>query len=120
VEEFTLGVGADIVICANPVARTQALAVEVVRKGGKVVLFGGLPKDQPMTTLNSNLIHYGEIAVVGSFSYLPKFHQMALELLAKKVISAEQFLTKRFSLDDVNEAYRVASSGKALKVIITF
>ena len=31
-------------ICANPVAATQTQAVELVRKRGTVVLFGGLPK----------------------------------------------------------------------------
>ena len=51
----------DIVVCANPVAATQTQAVEAVRKGGRVILFGGLPKANPMTSLDANRIHYGEI-----------------------------------------------------------
>jgi len=119
VKQFTNGVGADIVICANPVAETQTQAVEMVRKGGKIMLFGGLPKADPMTTFNGNLIHYGEIEVIGAFSYHPTIHELALELLAQRKIPADQLITHSFSLDQINEAYKAASTGEALKVIIT-
>jgi L-iditol 2-dehydrogenase len=118
VKAFTSGRGADIVICANPVAETQTQAVEIVRKGGKVVLFGGLPKNNPMTYLDGNLIHYGEIEVVGSFSYHPTFHAHALDVIRRGLIPSEKLITHRYSLDEINEAFRTAASGKALKVVI--
>jgi L-iditol 2-dehydrogenase len=118
IKQFTNSIGADIVICANPIAQTQKLAVEMVRKGGKVILFGGLPKANPMTTLNSNLIHYGEIQVVGAFSYHPRFHKLALNLLAEGKLPAESLITHTFELERINEAYETAASGEALKVII--
>lgn len=118
IKEYTDGIGADIVICANPVAQTQKLGVEMVRKGGKVALFGGLPKSNPMTTLNSNLIHYGEIQVVGAFSYHPRFHKLALGLLAEGKLPADLLITHTFELEKINDAYETAASGKALKVII--
>jgi L-iditol 2-dehydrogenase len=118
IKQFTGGVGADIVICANPVAQTQKLAVEMVRKGGKVILFGGLPKANPMTTLDSNLIHYGEIQVVGAFSYHPRFHKLALSLLAEGKLPADLLVTHTFELEKINKAYETAASGEALKVII--
>jgi len=118
VKKFTGGVGADIVICANPVAETHTLAVEMVRKAGKVMLFGGLPKANPMTTLDGNLIHYGEIEVIGAFSYHPRFHKLSLNLLADKKLPIEFLITHTFELDKINEAYRTAASGEALKVVI--
>jgi len=118
VRDHTGGIGADLVICANPVSKTQALGVEIVRKGGKVVLFGGLPKANPMTVLNGNLIHYGEIEVVGSFSYHPRFHPIALALLAEGKLPVERLITHTFTLDRINEAYRTAAGGEALKVVI--
>ena len=118
IKRFTGGVGADIVVCANPVAQTQQLGVEMVRKGGRVVLFGGLPRANPMTTLDSNLIHYGEIQVVGAFSYHPRFHKLALRLLADGKLPADSLITHTFELDKINEAYDTAASGEALKVII--
>jgi L-iditol 2-dehydrogenase len=118
VHEITGGVGADIVICANPVAATQTQAVEAVRKGGKVILFGGLPKSNPMTSLDANRIHYGEIEVAGSFSYHPSFHEKALEIIQAKQISSEKLITHIFSFDQVNEAFETAAGGNSLKVLV--
>lgn len=118
VKEFTDGVGADTIICANPVAQTHTLAVEMVRKGGKVMLFGGLPKANPMTTLNGNTIHYGEIEVIGAFSYHPRFHTLSLNLLAEKKLPIASLITHTFELDKINEAYQTAVGGEALKVVI--
>jgi len=117
---FTDGVGADVVICANPVAETQKQAVQIVRKGGKVVLFGGLPKQNPLTTLDGNRIHYGEIEVIGSFSYHPAIHAKALDLLRKKILPTDQLITHRFSLAEIGAAFETASGGNVLKVLIAF
>jgi L-iditol 2-dehydrogenase len=119
VRELTAGVGADIVICANPVAETQTQAVEMVRKGGRVVLFGGLPKANPLVTVDANRIHYGEIQFVGSFSYHPTFHALALDAICRKLIPSVLLITHRFPLDRVAEAFHTADSGQGLKVMVT-
>jgi len=119
VRELTGGLGADIVVCANPVASTQAQAVEMVRKRGMVVLFGGLPKANPMTTLDGNIIHYGEIQVVGAFSYHPTYHELALDLLNQGVIPADRLISDTFSLEKVGEAFEASASGDVIKVVVT-
>jgi L-iditol 2-dehydrogenase len=118
VQELTGGLGADVAICANPVAATQTQAVEIVRKAGRVILFGGLPKANPMTTLDGNKIHYGEIQVVGAFSYHPTMHALALDVLRRKLIPAKLVITHRFPLDEIDQAFQTAASGQALKVLI--
>jgi L-iditol 2-dehydrogenase len=119
VRERTDGVGADIVVCANPIGATQTQAVEIVRKRGKVVLFGGLPKANPMVTLDSNRIHYGEIEVVGAFSYHPTMHEQALALIARRVIPADLLITHTLNLDETDKAFETAAAGEALKVVVT-
>ncbi len=116
--EITDGLGADVAIIANPVAETQEQGVEAVRKRGRVILFGGLPKTNPMTTLNSNLIHYNELSVVGAFSYPAYIHEAALETIRLGKISAERYFTKTVSLEAINEGIRAAETGKALKVLV--
>jgi L-iditol 2-dehydrogenase len=116
---MTGGVGADIVICANPIGATQTQAVEIVRKRGRVILFGGLPKANPMVTLDSNRIHYGEIEVVGAFSYHPTVHAQALSLIARKVIPADLLITHTFNLNETDKAFETAAAGEALKVVVT-
>ena len=119
VRQMTGGVGADIVICANPIGATQTQAVEIVRKRGRVILFGGLPKANPMVTLDSNRIHYGEIEVVGAFSYHPTVHAQALSLIARKVIPADLLITHTFNLNETDKAFETAAVGEALKVVVT-
>ena len=71
-----------------------------------------------MTTLDSNRIHYGEIEVVGAFSYHPRFHQLALDVLARKIVPADLLVTHTFPLDQVSEAFETAASGQGLKVVV--
>jgi L-iditol 2-dehydrogenase len=118
VADLTDGVGVDVVICANPVAETQGQAVQVVRKAGHVVLFGGLPKADPSTVLDGNRIHYGEITIAGSFSYHPRYHKLALDLLAQGVIPAATIVTHTFDLGAITEAFETAASGRGLKVVV--
>jgi len=118
VRHFTCGRGADIAICANPVAATHAQAVEFVRKRGKVLLFGGLPKNNPMTTLDGNRIHYNEISVIGTFSYHPSYHALALETIEHGIVKSEDVITHTFPLDTIDQAFQMASSGEALKVMV--
>jgi len=119
VRELTDGLGADVVVCANPVASTQTQAVEMVRKRGTIVLFGGLPKANPMTTLDGNIIHYGEIEIVGAFSYHPAYHELALDLLNRGVIPADRLISDTLPLEKVGEAFEAAASGDVLKVVVT-
>lgn len=116
--DLTGGLGASIVVCANPVVVTQTQAVEAVRKAGRVILFGGLPKANPMTNLDGNRIHYGEIEVVGAFSYHPTTHEMALEMLSRKLIPTDKLITHTMPLTDVARAFETAASGEGLKVIV--
>ncbi len=117
--QLTSGLGVDTVICANPIATTQAEAVKACRKAGKVILFGGLPKAQPMTSLDANRIHYGEIVVMGAFSYHPSHHQMALDIIKRGVIPTGSLITHIFPLDKIADAFRIASTGEALKIMVT-
>ncbi len=118
VRRMTDGRGADVVICANPVPATQTQAVEIARKRGRVVLFGGLPKANHMVSLDGNKIHYEEIEIIGSFSYHPSYHAFALEALERGIIPADKLITARYPLDEVDRAFEAAAGGEALKVIV--
>jgi L-iditol 2-dehydrogenase len=118
VRNATDGRGADIAVCANPVAATHTQAVELVRKRGKVVLFGGLPKANPMTSLDGNRIHYNEIRVIGTFSYHPSYHALALEAIERGLINSDHVITHTFPIEKIDQAFQTAASGEALKVMV--
>jgi len=118
VMKITGGLGADIAVSAAPMAKTQAQAVEAVRKRGTVVLFGGLPKNNPMTSLNANLIHYNEITVKGAFSYPASMHEKALMAIREGHINAKKYFTMTVPLEGIVDGIRAAEAGKALKVLV--
>jgi L-iditol 2-dehydrogenase len=117
--KITNGLGADAAIIANPVAKTQEQGVEAVRKRGTVILFGGVPKSNPMTTLNSNLIHYNELRVLGAFSYPAYINEMALHVIHAGQINAQKYISKVVSLERmVEDGIKAAEAGEALKVVV--
>jgi L-iditol 2-dehydrogenase len=71
-----------------------------------------------MTTLDGNRIHYNEIRLIGSFSYHPTYHAMALEAIERGLISSDHIITHTFPLDEIGRAFQTAASGEALKVMV--
>jgi L-iditol 2-dehydrogenase len=116
---LTGGRGADAAIVAAPVKSVQAQAVNVVRKRGRVGLFGGLPKDDPITALDSNRIHYNEICIMGNFSYHPRMHAVALDVLSRGLIEADKIITAPYPLERVMDAFTAAMNAAELKVVLT-
>lgn len=116
--ELTDGIGADIVICAVPTVAVQEQALEMARKRGRVIIYGGAAKGREMTTLNSNLIHYNEIMVLGAFSYSATGLSDALSAIHTKKITADKYITAKVSLEDVTKGMSMIQEGRALKVII--
>lgn len=116
--EATEGIGADFVISAVPSVRPQQQALEMVRKRGRVIIYGGTPKTAETTTLNSNLIHYNEIMITGAFSYPSAGLADALSAIHTKKINADMYLNAKVSLKDVVKGMEMVSKGEALKVLI--
>ncbi len=117
--DATDGLGADAVViaAANPAA--VAPAVALVRRRGQVVLFAGLAREASRVALDLNTIHYDELTLFGSFSYPPAMHELALDWIAAQRVPARDYVTHRFPLDAVHDAYEVAGRGAgALKVVI--
>lgn len=117
VRRLTQGRGADVVVTANPVPGSQVQALEMARKGGRILLFGGLPPDQARPGLDTNLIHYGALRVIGTTIFAPRHHAQALSLLASGRIDAAGLVTHRLPLERFAEGAAAALEGRALKVV---
>ena len=61
VRELTQGFGADVVIECAGTKQTWETSVDVVRRGGRVLWFGGLPGGTKVE-IDAARVHYGEIA----------------------------------------------------------
>ncbi|MBF0431787.1 MAG: alcohol dehydrogenase catalytic domain-containing protein [Fibrobacteria bacterium] len=114
----TEGKGADVVITANPVPETQVQAVEIARKGGRILLFGGVPPEKERPGINTNLIHYNALEVMGTTIFNARHYKKAMDLLASGAIPLNNFITHRFSLDDFVEGAKIALNGESIKMVI--
>jgi L-iditol 2-dehydrogenase len=117
VREATGGSGPDCVITANPSPDSQVQAVEMARKGGRVLLFGGVPPERARSGIDTNLIHYNALHVIGTTIFAPRHHSVALSLLSSGRVDGERLVSHRLPLAQFVEGAKLALEGKALKVV---
>jgi L-iditol 2-dehydrogenase len=114
----TKGTGVDVTIVAAPAHKAQQAALEVAAIGGRINFFAGLPKDNPTIDLNSNLIHYKELKVTGTTASSTQNCQRAAEIVNSGRIDLSSLISTRFPLSEALDAFSVAETGKALKVVL--
>jgi len=117
VKARTDGLGADVVILAIGVPQLANEALTIVRRGGRVNLFAGFSAGD-MSSIDVNLIHYGELIVTGASALARRDYELALNLLASGRIDAGTLITHRYEVADSLAAFDEAGSGRALKVAI--
>lgn len=111
------GLGPSVVVTAAPSGAAQVTAVEIARKGGRVVLFGGLPHDSSTPDVDMNRVHYHNLTLIGVSIFAPRHFRTALELIADGRIPVKKLVTHRFPLAEFDTGARIALDGRALKVV---
>ncbi|GAB3432880.1 zinc-dependent dehydrogenase [Actinophytocola sediminis] len=115
---LTGGRGVDVVITAAASGAAQEDALRMAARSGRISLFGGLPKDRPTITLDSNLVHYRELTIVGANGSSPAHNKRALELIASGQVPVTDLITHRLPLAKLHDAIGLVASGQAIKVTI--
>jgi L-iditol 2-dehydrogenase len=109
--------GADIILECVGYPPAMRAAVEVSRKGGRIVVVGvhGEPVD-----LNVGLIQDWELDVYGSLMYTRDDFEAALSLISRDQVQTQPFITHRFPLEQAALAYETLDDpgAHALKVLI--
>jgi len=113
--QLTGGEGCDAVIVACNSGQAQIDAVEIAARAGRIELFGGLPKSNPTAQINTNLLHYKEITLTGSFSEKLSDFQAAVALIQSGRFPADRLVTHMLPLDRITEAFDLMDAGESLK-----
>ncbi len=111
VQKYTSGYGVDVAIEAIGLQATWEQALELVRKGGTVLEFGGCPPGTEIK-LNAERLHYGEMKVVGAFHTTPLHFRKALNLIASRTIDVRPLITRKMKLEELKEAFNILSTSK--------
>lgn len=118
IAETTQGQGVDVVIVAAPVHTLMEQAIHLVGTGGRINLFAGLPRENPLIQVDANRIHYKEIHLTGTTACSTEDCRQAMALVERKWIDLSPLISHRFLLKQVNQAFELAESGNALKVVL--
>jgi len=110
--------GADVVIvaCSSDAAQEEAMTLAAPR--GRVMFFGGLPKGTTTIRFPSNVLHYREVQVHGSYASRHRDQVRALDMLAADVGGICSVVSDIIPLDETPGAFERIRAGDALKLVV--
>jgi len=118
VKDESGGLGADVVIVTAPAAQPQEQALTLVRKRGTVCLFASLPVGKSALDIDSRLIHYGELRVVGTSDSTSAHVTEAVRMLARDNMPFGSLVTHTLPLEHFAQAFELMERGETLRVIL--
>ncbi len=118
VMRLTEGRGVDVVITAAGSGRAQTDALQMAALRGRISLFGGLPKDKPTLTFDSNVVHHRELTVVGANGSSPAHNRRAPQYIASGDVPVPDLITDRLPLAEFPAGVEAVMGGHAIKVTI--
>jgi 2-desacetyl-2-hydroxyethyl bacteriochlorophyllide A dehydrogenase len=122
VKAWSGGEGVDAVLLTIGDPELVQRSIEACRPGGRVVLFAGFG-NRRLATVDLNMIHYREIAVVGSEwvgtppNQCRQRYDQALELLASGALPVERLVTAQCGFDDLERALTRRQSFQGFKTM---
>jgi L-iditol 2-dehydrogenase len=115
----TDGQGVDVAIVATSSLKALEDAIEMVRKGGAIMMFG-VPSKGAKIDLDMSKIYSKEITLVTSYAASDNDTKEALELIETSKIDVKQLVTHTYPIMDSQKAFDHARTGEnAMKIIIT-
>ena len=111
--QFETGIGPDVVI--DVVGSQLPAAIDAVRNGGRVLLFGFNTQARP--DVIQHRIVEKEISVLGSWIARGTF-PAAVKILEKNVLDLEPLITHILPLERIAEGIEALRTGRGLEVII--
>lgn len=116
VNKFSDGLGVDYVFECTGQIDVWETSINYVRRGGTVILFGGVKKGT-IVTYDTYRLHYDEITLKGVFHFTPHDVKIAYNLL-KDTLNLSILISGSYPLKDLNIALNRLSKGEGIKYAI--
>ncbi len=111
--------GVDVAIVATGNLNAVTQAIEFVRKGGTIVLFGVPSKDSKLS-VDMSKVYSKEITITPSYAASDSDTLNALKLIQDGKTNVKSMITHKFDLADSHKALEYAHQGNdSMKIIIT-
>jgi L-iditol 2-dehydrogenase len=111
------GFGPDVVIECTGQVQGWSDALARVRRGGRVVFFGGCPPGTALS-VDTRRMHYDNLTLLAPFHFRPSDVRRAYELLARRELGAGAIVNARRSLDELGEVFEMLERGAVLKCAV--
>jgi L-iditol 2-dehydrogenase len=118
VAEETGGVGPTVVMIAAPAKKAQEESLGLAASRARINFFGGLPMDDSIARVDSNLVHYKELSIQGTSGTTRSHISMCLELMAGGRVDGKKFISRTVPLEELPSMMREALEGKYLKIVV--
>jgi L-iditol 2-dehydrogenase len=117
VAHLNSGFGPDLVFeCTGQVEGWQD-ALARVRRGGRVVFFGGCPAGTALS-VDTRRMHYDNLTLLAPFHFRPGDVVRAYEILAERAIGAGAIVNAHRRLEDLPEVFAMLERGSVLKCAV--
>ena len=111
------GFGPDLVIeCTGQVAGWSD-AFARVRRGGRVVFFGGCPAGTRLE-IDTRRMHYDNLTLIAPFHFRPRDVKRAFQTLCAREIGAGAVINARRTLGELAEVFSLLENGSILKCAV--
>lgn len=117
VQASTGGYGADVVIECAGQKSTWEIAVDLVRRGGRVLWFGGLPGGTKIE-LDATQVHYGSICLLNTHGATNANAAEAFRLITSGEIQVSPLINETLPLEDLEIGLQKMAAREVIKVAI--
>ncbi|MCL4248595.1 MAG: zinc-binding dehydrogenase [Anaerolineae bacterium] len=117
VKSLTDGRGADVVIESAGASETWSQALLMVRKGGTIVQYSGLPGGTQVS-FDATHLHYGGVTMKGVFHLIPRTVEMAVQALASGAVDVAPLLEGSIPLEQVEDGLLRMARSEVIKLAV--
>jgi len=114
----TEGRGADVVIEAVGSPKSIRDSMRIVKRGGRIVVFGVSPKNSALE-VSPFEIYFRELEVVGAYALTPSAFYRSASLLASNAVEVVPLITEHLTLEQVEEGLHRMKNKAGLKKIVS-
>ncbi len=111
--------GVDVALEAVGTPETWEKAIAMVRKGGTATLFGGCGPDTTIT-VDTKLLHYGQVTIKGVFHTIPRLVNASFTHLQYGIFDGKDFVYNEYPIEEAEKALIEHATGKVIKNAIIF
>lgn len=117
ISHFTNRRGVSLIIECTGSEEIWLETLNLVQKGGTILLFGGLPMGTNVC-YSAEKIHYDQITLKGSFHFTTRNVKEAYKLLTEERLPVESLISGKYPLSEIQEVFRLLDMKRGIKYAI--